>query len=97
MKLKNIEEIHRKNNTGSRDVIMQCSRFYVLFLSNSFNNVFLRLRFFEYKKFLVQNFFIEELSVGLIAKFSVKMYISYGNCTSSILLGFFIIITILID
>ena len=47
MKLKNIEEIHRKNNTGSRDVIMQCSRFYVLFLSNSFYNVFLRLRFFE--------------------------------------------------
>ena len=89
MKLKNIEEIHGKNNTGSRDVITQCSRFYVLFLSNSFNNVFLRLRFFEYKKnFLVQNFFIEELSVGLIAKFSVKMYISYGNCTSSILLGF---------
>ena len=91
MKLKNIEEIHRKNNTGSRDVIMQCSRFYVLFLSNNFNNVFLRLRF------LVQNFFVEELSVGLIAKFSVKMYISYGNCTSSTLLGFFIIITILID
>ena len=40
MKLKNIEEIHRKNNTGSRDAIMQCSRFYVLFLSNNFNNVF---------------------------------------------------------
>ena len=93
MKLKNIEEIRRKNNTGSRDVITQCSRFYVLFLSNSFNNVFLRLRFFEYKKnFLVQNIFIEELSVGLIAKFSVKMYISYGNCTSSILLGFLLLL-----
>ena len=92
MKLKNIEEIHGKNNTGSRDVIMQCSRFYVLFLSKSFNNVFLRLRFFSTKKFLVQNFFIEELSVRLIAKFSVKMYISYGNCTSSILLGFLLLL-----
>ena len=51
MKLKNIEEIHGKNNTGSRDVIMQCSRFYVLFLSKSFNNVFLRLRFFSTKNF----------------------------------------------
>ena len=29
MKLKNVEEIHGKNNTGSRDVIMQCSRFYI--------------------------------------------------------------------
>ena len=93
MKLKSIEEIHRKNNTGSRDVIMQCSRFYVLFLSNSFYNVFLRLRFFEYKKnFEYKNFFIEELSVGLIAKFSVKIYISYGNCTSSILLGFLLLL-----
>ena len=62
----------------------------MLFLSNSFNDLFLRLRFFEYKKkFLVQNFCIEELSVRLIAKFSVKIYISYGNCTSSILLSFF--------
>ena len=57
MKLKNIEEIHRKNNTGSRDAIMQCSRFYVLFLSNNFNNVFLRLRFFEYKKIFSTKFF----------------------------------------
>ena len=64
--------------------------------------IILTMFFFVYdflstKKFLVQNFFVEELSVGLIAKFSVKMYISCGNCTSSILLGFFIIITIVID
>ena len=48
--------------------------------------------FLSTKKFLVQNFFVEELSVGLIAKFSVKMYISYGNCTSSILLGFLLLL-----
>ena len=89
MKLKNIEEIHGKNNTGSRDVIMQCSRFYVLFLSNSSSSSTI---FWVQKKFLAQIFFIEELSVGLIAKFSVKMYISYGNFTSSILLSFLLLL-----
>ena len=45
--------------------------------------------FFLVCNYWVQNFFIEEWSVGLIAESSVKIYIYYGNCTSSILLGSF--------
>ena len=45
--------------------------------------------FFLVCNYWVQNFFIEEWSVGLIAESSVKIYIYYGNRTSSILLGSF--------
>ena len=52
--------------------------------------------FFVYDFFSTKKF-IEECSLWLIAESSDKIYIYYGNWKSSILLGFFIIIIILID
>ena len=52
--------------------------------------------FFVYDFFSTKNF-IEECSLWLIAESSDKIYIYYGNWKSSILLGFFSIIIILID
>ena len=52
---KTFKKFTRKNNTRSREVIGQCSRFFVLFLSNWFNDLLPRLQFFEYKIFLLKS------------------------------------------